>query len=97
MLKTFAQSLAVACLALAAGAFAIAQAPAQLLTVRPYHVTTAVAFPSLPLPVRSLIFRNGLYQTPGADYDVVAAGLAFRFRLGVLADGDALSVVSLAP
>jgi hypothetical protein len=95
MLKSLAYPLAVACLALAAGAFAIAQAPAQLVTVRPYHVTTAAAFPALPLPARTLIFRNGLYQMPGGDYDVV--GATFRFRAGVLADGDTVSVVSIAP
>jgi hypothetical protein len=97
MLKSLAYSLAIAALALALGAFCVAQAPPDpLVAVRAYHVTTAAVFPSLPLPARSLLFRNGLFQSPGIDYDVVF-GPGFRFRPGVLSDGDSVTVVSIAP
>ena len=95
MLKTLAYSLGVAGLLLAAGAFSIAGSPDPLLPVRPYFVTSASAFPSIALPSRSFVFLNGLYQTPGQNYDV--AGGAARFRAGVLSDGDRITVVSIAP
>lgn len=130
MLKSLAYSLAVASLLLAAGAFAVAQAPLELpfltpapgqltvlrlyqtadgvavvqlesptLAVKPYHVTDAIAFQrlALPLAARAFCFRNGLYQTPGLDYDAVSAGAAFRFRPGVLSAGDTVTIVSLLP
>ena len=119
MLKSLAYSLSIACLALAAGAFAIAQAPgelaisrvyqtadgipvvqldAPLLAVKPYHVTDAAAFRllALPLPARAFVFRAGLYQTPGIDYDAMAGG-TLRVRPGVLTDGDTVTIVSLLP
>lgn len=87
--------MAVAVLALALGAFSVAQSPDPLLPVRPYFVTSAAAFPSIALPSRSFVFLNGLYQTPGQTYDV--SGGAARFRAGVLSDGDRVTVVSIAP
>lgn len=130
MLRTLATTLSVACLLLAAGAFAVAQATDQLpmlppasgqltilrlyqtadgvpvvqldaptLSVKPYHVSDAIAFRllALPLPARGFVFRNGLYQTPGIDYDPISAGAALRFRAGVLAAGDTVTLVSLRP
>lgn len=72
---------------------AVVQMSDAPLPVRPYIVTNAAAFPSLPLPVRGLVFVNGLYQTQGVDYDAV--GGSFRFRAGALSDGDRIAVVTL--
>jgi hypothetical protein len=58
-----------------------------------YFVTNAAAFPSLPIPARGLVFRNGSFQTPGLQYD--ASGPTFRFRPNVLSNGDRISVVTL--
>ncbi len=72
---------------------AFAQTPTQPLAVRVYRVTSAAAFPGLPLPAHALIFRNGLFASPGLDYN--ATGATFAFKPGVLADGDGVEVVTL--
>lgn len=73
---------------------AVAQAPAPSISTKPYVVTNSRAFPNLPLPSRSLVFRNGLFQTEGIDYDALP-GSSFRFRPGVLDDLDRVAVVTL--
>lgn len=67
---------------------------ATTVSVRPYYVTNAATFPSLALPAKPLVFRNGVFQMPGVDYDVIN-GTALVFRAGVLMDGDRVGVVSL--
>lgn len=73
---------------------AVGQAPAPSISTKPYVVTSSQVFPSLPLSSKSLVFRNGLFQTAGIDYDV-QPGSTFRFRPGVLDDGDRVAVVTL--
>jgi len=73
-------------------ALVCAQTSVSALSVRPYYVTNAAAFPALPLPAHALIFRNGIYQTPGIDYAVLG-GSAFRMRS--VENGDIVSVVTL--
>jgi hypothetical protein len=69
---------------------------ANPLPVRVYYVTSAQQFPTLPMPTHALIFHNGMFASPGADYDVVPGSPgSFRFRPGGLADQDRISVVTL--
>lgn len=74
---------------------AVAQTPIPGISTKPYVVTSSQAFPSLPLSSKSLVFRNGLLQTAGIDYDVLPGPGSFRFRPGVLDDGDRVAVVTL--
>lgn len=93
MIKTIAQTLA----SLLVGR-SLADAPtpaaAPAIWTRPYFVTNSREFPNLPLPSRSLVFRNGLFQTEGIDYDA-RPGSTFRFRPGVLDDLDRVAVVTI--
>jgi hypothetical protein len=95
MLRTIAYCAAVLLLALLAvkGGGVAAQTVAPDTSTRAYFVTSAQAFPSLPLPLRSMVFRNGLYQSAGINYDVSAG--TFRFRPGALSDGDRVAVVTI--
>jgi hypothetical protein len=63
------------------------------VTVRAYTVTSPAAFPALPLPARALVFRNGVFQTPGIDYR--AGGLTLVFPTASLRPGDGISVVTI--
>lgn len=93
MIKTIAQTLASL---LVGRSLADAPTPAAApsISTKPYVVTSSQAFPSLPLSSRSLVFRNGMFQSAGIDYDVLP-GSTFRFRPGVLDDGDRVAVVTL--
>lgn len=73
-----------------------AQAPPDP-AVRTYSVTNAVTFPALNGPSSMLVYRNGLFQTPGTDYVLFPAtvGTRFAFRPGTLANNDRISVVAL--
>lgn len=60
--------------------------------VRVYRVTNAAAFPSLPMPINGMVFRNGVFQSPGIDYS--SSGTQFTFYPNLLEVGDVLSVVA---
>lgn len=64
--------------------------PAAAAPVKVYHVTNPAAFPPLSMPANGLVFRNGLFQTPGIDY--TTSGAQFRFYPGLLGAGDVISV-----
>ena len=60
------------------------------------RVFSAVTSDDGLLPVidsRALVYRNGLLQSPGIDYDVVLG--AVHFRPGMLAAGDQIEVATL--
>lgn len=61
--------------------------------VRVYHVTNPAAFPPLPVPVNGLVFRNGLFQSPGIDY--TASGAQVRFLPGIVGAGDIISITGV--
>lgn len=66
------------------------------LTTTSYYVSNPAAFPSLPFPTGALIFRNGVYQTVGEDYDCSAGVFTFRWYNGasLLSVGDKIAVVT---
>lgn len=66
--------------------------------IRTYSVTNAAAFPALNGPRSMLVFRNGLFESPGVDYTLLTAGdgvTRFAFRPGTLANGDRIAVVTM--
>jgi hypothetical protein len=62
------------------------------MTLKTYYVTDAAAFPALPFPPGSLLFRNGLFQTAGIDYELASG--QFAFQAGFLSNGDGIAVVT---
>jgi hypothetical protein len=88
--------LALCLVALAARAEAQIREPG--VRVMPYTVADAAAVFEAPLPRRALLFRNGLYLAPVLDYEIVrgdAGSRHFRFRPGVVSEGDLIVVVEL--
>ena len=79
-------------LAIAVDRILHAQIAVTPLAVRVYTVTRASAFPALPI-CKCLVHRNGLFQSPGIDYTLTAAGIVFG--VGFLQDGDQIEIVTL--
>lgn len=93
----FGLAFAYVCVAVVFGApvalvLSTAASPPPPVAVRVYYVMDAATFPPLAAG-RALVFRSGLLQSPGIEYDVVAG--AIRFRPGILAAGDQVEVATL--
>lgn len=54
------------------------------------HITNLWQF---PVSAMSLVFRNGLFMTPGYDYDIT--GNYFIFRSGAIHTSDFVAVVDV--
>lgn len=63
------------------------------IPVRVYTVTSPVVFPSIPCS-KALIFRNGVFQSPGVDY-TVSLSAECRFLTGILGAGDQIEVATV--
>ena len=77
-------------------AVCITAAAAQTVSTAHYTVTNAAAFPYLPLPAQSIVYRNGVYQNKGTTY-TTPGGTRLAFKAGVLANGDTVDVVTIVP
>jgi hypothetical protein len=76
--------------------FLFAQQKGGPAPVTAYVVSDPATFPSLTIPANGLVFRNGLFQTPGVDYTFTlgaSAQILLVMNPDFLAAGDIISVV----